>query len=203
MLLLWRSMSLHAARISSVGALALAALLAASCDDGASEPPPESGPVFLANATSFAGFTAWRSWPIESPTPTPETSDIRARIYANQLPPADLDPRRFPVGTIFIKTFESDLPMSTWIVHAMVKRGGFYNVEGGAVGWEYFELRLTDAGAPIILWRGTGPESGSGYTVVDDAGVETELTCNQCHAPAWHNDTILNRIPELDLDGLR
>ena len=60
--------------------------------------------------------------------------------------------RRWPVGSILVKTVENGEPPD-WTIHAMVKRGGRFNREG-AIGWEYFELAFEDDGETLrVLGR--------------------------------------------------
>jgi hypothetical protein len=99
--------------------------------------------------------------------------------------------RRFPVGTMLVKTMEGGTPQE-WAVHAMVKRDGTYGYENSTPGWEWFELRLDADEVPVILWRGPGPPSGMGYRALFGDGGVIELVCGDCHGPAWQNDSVLN-----------
>lgn len=94
-----------------------------------------------------------------------------------------------PVGTIIVRTRELG-PPEEWTVHAMVKRGGGYNEEG-AVGWEWFDLRLDAEGTPIIVWRGEGDASDPGTYGPDVDG--SPLGCNDCHARLPSNDFVFTR----------
>ncbi|MCZ7677997.1 MAG: hypothetical protein M5U28_04150 [Sandaracinaceae bacterium] len=107
-------------------------------------------------------------------------------------PPPARGARRWPVGTVVVKAIESGAPHQ-WTIHAMVKRGVPFN-DDGAIGWEYFELSFREgSGEPSIVWRGSGPPSGHGYAVAGrpaEAGA-IPLVCDDCHAPAWQNDSLL------------
>ena len=111
-------------------------------------------------------------------------------IYVNRRAPEGA--RRWPVGTIVVKAIESGEP-DAWTIHAMAKRGVPFNRDG-AIGWEYFELRLARGSEePSIVWRGEGPPSGHGYAAMGrpaDAGA-IPLVCDDCHAAGWHNDSVL------------
>ena len=113
-------------------------------------------------------------------------------VYAREILPTGV--ARMPVGTMLLKTIENG-PPTDWFVHAMVKRSGDFN-PGGTVGWEFFELALTDDLEPVILWRGEGPPSGHGYAAAGVPDPEAiPLVCNDCHSAAWMTDGVLS--PEL------
>ena len=175
----------------------LGLLLLAACD-----PPPastgglpdagESG-VFIALTRDFEGFTDWTSFAIDDAAAPAAHPPGPSHVYINALPPEGA--RRFPVGTIIVKTIESG-PPEEWAIHAMVKRGSDYGVSGGIVGWELFELRFDEDQRPIVLWRGIGPPSGMGYAAPVDGGT-VELVCSDCHNAAWMNDGVLNEHTRL------
>ena len=75
----------------------------------------------------------------------------------------------------------------------MVKRDGSYGA-GAAPGWEFFDLRVTDAGRVVIAGRGEGTMSG---TYVDPSGGTSDADCLMCHLDAETNDFVID--PVLDL----
>ncbi|MCB9597253.1 MAG: hypothetical protein H6719_31300 [Sandaracinaceae bacterium] len=172
-------------------------LLLAGCDGGTTPPPsgtlPDAGPggVYIALTRDFEDFRDWQSFAIEDPTAPAAHPPGPSRVYINAMPPEGL--RRFPVGTILVKTIENGAPQD-WAIHAFVKRGGDFGE--GLVGWELFELRFDEDERPIILWRGAGPPSGQGYLAPVDGG-SVELVCRDCHAAGWQNDSVLNPFTRL------
>lgn len=173
----------------------LVVLLLIGCESVAPS-RPDGGESFIALGRDFEGFQSWTRYeidPLAVPIGHPEGPSF---VYVNRAPTSGLT--RFPVGTILIKSTEVG-PYEDWILHAMVKRGGTFNLGGGSVGWEFLELRLTSAGESVILWRGEGPPSGLGYAAIGvDAGPDgVQLVCNDCHAAAWQNDSVLNPFVRL------
>jgi hypothetical protein len=82
----------------------------------------------------------------------------------------------------------------------MAKRGGDYNAEG-ALGWEWFDLDLTESGGVAVDWRGPVPPEGRGYECAlgeDDAGSEGVGDCNTCHGAAEANDFVLSPVLQLE-----
>ena len=152
--------------------------------------------TFLAFARDFEDFRSWERIPIEGAMIPAGATPGPTAIYVNRRAPEGA--RRWPVGTMFVKTIENGEP-SDWVIHAMVKRGVPYNRDG-TIGWEFLELRVGRAsGAMQIVWRGMGPPSGHGYAARGrDAGVgAVPLVCNDCHAAAWQSDGALT--PALSL----
>ena len=76
-------------------------------------------------------------------------------MYLNREPPRG--GTSFPVGTILVKVVhpESDAGTLPDQIFAMAKRGGDFN-DGGAAGWEWFELNPASQ-SPIFIWRGAQP----------------------------------------------
>lgn len=150
----------------------------------------DAGASFLAFAQDFEDFRAWERIPVEGAMLPVGAAPGPTAVYVNRRAPAGA--RRWPVGTILVKSIENG-PPSEWVVHAMVKRGVPFNRDG-AVGWEFFELAFDEgASVPRIVWRGTGPPSGHGYAAMGrDAGPDpVPLVCNDCHAAGWQNDGAL------------
>ncbi len=157
----------------------------------ASDAGAASHTPFVAFARDFRGFTSWTRHRVEGAMLPIGVADGPTYIYANGAPPENA--RRWPIGTILVKVIESGESTREWTIHAMVKRGVPYN-RSGAVGWEYFELRMADVEAdPTLVWRGPGPPSGHGYAARGrDAGTsEIALVCNDCHGAGWQQDGVL------------
>lgn len=160
------------------------------------EPGPDAGPDrdagarFVAFARDFEDFRRWERIPVEGAMLPIGAAPGPTAIYVSARPPAGT--RRWPVGTILVKSIENG-PPSEWVIHAMVKRGVPFNREG-AIGWEFFELSFAPgARSPHVVWRGTGPPSGHGYAAQGrDAGPDpVPLVCNDCHGAAWQSDGAL------------
>jgi hypothetical protein len=191
------------------GALAAMAIVAGSEAPAAIGPapggPPASAPLenapfdagwdagppsFVAFARDFAGFRSWERHAVRGAMVPIGAAPGPTFVYVNRRAPAGA--HRWPVGTILIKTIETGAPHE-WTIHAMVKRGVPYNARG-AIGWEFFELRLPENGGdPVVVWRGPGPPTGHGYAAIGrDAGSDPiPLVCNDCHAAAWQSDGVL------------
>lgn len=150
-------------------------------------PPPDS---FIAFARDFREFREWERHGVEGAMMPIGAAEGPTFIYLNRRAPEGS--QRWPVGTIVVKAIESGEP-DAWTIHAMAKRGVPFNRDG-AVGWEYFELRLPrGSDDPTIVWRGEGPPSGHGYAAMgraSDAGA-IPLVCDDCHAAGWQNDSVL------------
>lgn len=156
------------------------------------EPPGDGGAPshFVAFGRDFRDFEEWERHPVEGAMLPIGAAPGPTHIYANRRAPDGA--RRYPVGTVLVKVVESGPTRDRWVVHAMVKRGVPYNPTG-AVGWEFFELRLRDGADPEVLWRGQGPPSGHGYAAMGrDSGPDpVPLVCNDCHAAGWQSDGVL------------
>jgi hypothetical protein len=159
-------------------------------DTSSSVTVSDAGASFLAFAPDFEDFRRWERIPVEGAMLPVGAAPGPTAIYVNRRAPPGA--RRWPVGTILVKSIENG-PPSQWVVHAMVKRGVPFNRDG-AIGWEFFELAFDDdASPPRIVWRGAGPPSGHGYAAMGrDAGPDpVPLVCNDCHAAAWQDDGAL------------
>lgn len=196
-----RTRDLGLLALFALGVLALSAALglrardapathAPETDDAASDGGAGDAP-FIAFARDFRGFRGWERHLVEGAMMPVGAPDGPSYVYLNRRAPAGA--RRWPIGTIVVKTIEPAGREDAWTIHAMVKRGVPYN-DDGAIGWEYFELRLAPGAAePVVVWRGPGPPSGHGYAARGrDAGAsEIPLVCNDCHAAGWRSDAIL------------
>lgn len=146
---------------------------------------PDAG-ACIALQHDFADFRSWERFALgQMPATAGHPVSGPRYVYLNRRPPPGS--REWPVGTMIVKTTETGDPTS-WEIHAMVKRGGDYNARG-AVGWEYFDLRIGNSGVPVVLWRGPAPPAGGGYQTSTGAA-----DCNGCHATpeALANDAVLN-----------
>jgi hypothetical protein len=145
--------------------------------------------VFVADDGSFSGFDGWPdTWTFDGAASSDgfvHPAGTR-HVWLNQRPPSGASV--FPVGTIIVKEITPPDPAQQ--AFAMVKRGGDFN-SGGADGWEWFSLDVTQPIAPVILWRGTTPPNGDVYGNVpgDD--------CNGCHGQARANDFVQSAVLQL------
>ncbi len=157
-----------------------------ACAESAADGPVATAVPFIAMQSDFESFRTWRRW--ELPDIGLEHGHARggpSHLYVNSEPTPWGQP--LPVGTILLKTVERP---AEWELHAMVKRGGDFNA-GGAVGWEYVDLRLTDSGSPAIVWRGEGNAADpGGYGRLLDG---TPIGCNDCHAQMRAADYAFSR----------
>lgn len=153
-------------------ALALAAgALLAGCGEGASPAPDEPG-TFIAFDRDFAGYAAWPRTDLGSLSLAGHPPGPRW-VHVNRALPAGAT--AYPVGTIIVKVVQAEPDPTQWVLFGMVKRGGTFNA-AGARGWEYFVLRLTRDGVPVVVSRGLAPGLVGGlYTTGDGLG------CNSCH----------------------
>lgn len=137
--------------------------------DGGTE--PDGGLLaFIAFARDFEGFEAWQH--VEVTDDAAGTG--RRTMYRSNGTPAGSS---YPVGTRIVKVMEDPDVPGRITIHAMAKRGnGFNGAEGGALGWEWFELLRTTSGGLSIDWRGIAPPpDGGGY------GKAFGGQCNACH----------------------
>ena len=177
-------------RAHEVAALALVAFGAAGlgCDTGGELEPSE----FIALQHDFEGFPRWEHESLGIAETTPGHPGGQRTVYVNERPPAGAD--EIPLGTIIVKTMETD--DFGLLVLAMAKRGNDYN-EDGAVGWEWFELTLDDAGRPVIVWRGTDPPDGECYGCLPGTMSMIEPTsCNDCHLAAADQDYVYTPLSQ-------
>lgn len=139
----------------------------------------DDGPEFVAQNSDFAGFLGW----FHGVLPPNQLSGI---VYPPGTQVGFVNQRTsdstYPKGTIVIKAIENPARDATnWEVFAFAKRGGDYNA-AGAVGWEFFLLRVDHDGNPYITSRGLAPnvdgfDMGTGsYSPGGAAG-----SCNICH----------------------
>ena len=146
-------------------------LFAGGCDD--------KSPTFIALDTDFFSFRSWTRVPLGS-DPLPGHPPGPRFGYLNKAAPKGA--KKYPVGTIIVKTIEPDgVPATSWEIFAMAKRGGDYN-SVGALGWEFFRLKIL-GDTPHIVTRGLTAadpdDGGTGY--FDQLGNDFIDMCNTCH----------------------
>ena len=170
--------------------LVVCALAIAGCGDHTAV-VADSNITFVALPIMFQPFRAWTSFhsdgPVDDGTYPVDVLGPRTQ-YINTPPPHGAT--EFPIGTMIVEARES----GTMHILASVKRGGGFNADG-AVDWEWFQLSEDPgSGAVGILWRGTGPPSGTSY------GANTGPDCSACHISCGsHNDEVCS--PKLQLAG--
>ena len=168
-------------RLSSI----LSSLLLVACGEPSGAPDAGTA-AFIALAGDFDGFESWTHYDLGHQVAAGSVHLAGARsVYLNQAPPSGAS--AFPVGTILVKIVRQEAAAGIADqVFAMAKRGGNFN-DGGAAGWEWFELDPS-ASPPVLVWRGALPPSRKGY------GGGAGGACNECHA-ITQNDFVL--APEL------
>jgi hypothetical protein len=135
--------------------------------------------TFIALQSSFAGFRQWQSYYLGDNELAGHPPGKRYGYIKQKTTDS-----KYPVGAVILKTVESGTSEADWELFGMAKRGGSFNA-GGAVGWEFFTMRIGSTGEPVIYSRGANPSdadadgglTGTGYS--DPAGSGT--TCNRCH----------------------
>ncbi len=162
--------------------LFVAPLLLAVASGCTETEPPEA--VFIALQRDFAGFESWPRYFVgNSPLPGHSVGDRFG--YIKQLAPKGA--AAYPVGSIIVKTVESGATKQEWALFAMAKRGGGFNA-AGAKDWEFFTLRFSTSGVPVIVSRGSNPADGDadgdadgGTTGGGYGSTGSGSTCNRCH----------------------
>jgi hypothetical protein len=157
-------------------------LLAGTPACGGSDGSADAGSAadFVATDGDFAGFQSW----LQVTLPDDPLGGIvyppGTRVgFLNRRPPAGAT--RYPVGTVIIKAIEQQPAPQSWPLFGIAKRGDDYNL-AGAVGWEFFLLRVGADGEPHITSRGLAPGDdgfdmdSASYTPGGMAG-----SCNICH----------------------
>ena len=159
----------------------------------------------VARPADFAGFLSWPHVEVGQNAGDAPHDELVRTVYLSAAPSAEAS--TFPVGTIIVKTGAGGEATGEagQGVHAMVKRGGGFNV-AGARGWEWFELDVDTTSEegdddPVLVWRGANPPAGESYgcpagQVCDEGG----LTCNDCHAGSIGNDFV--NSPALTLGNI-
>lgn len=146
---------------------------------GCTEGDPSS--VFIALQSDFATFESWPRYFLGSGPLEGHPAGARYGFIKESAPKGAAT---YPVGSIIVKTVEFGMTKQEWELFAMAKRGGGFN-SGGAKDWEFFTLRMSTSGVPIIISRGSNPADGdadggsTGHGYSDTTG--TGVTCNRCH----------------------
>ena len=177
--------------------LALGSLSSSGCLDDEMDPALQGGgtATFIALERDFQSFLGW------SRTQVGDAAIIGGhaagpRFAYVSTPPVD---GKFPVGAMIAKTVEVGEP-STWSIHAKAKRGGGFN-PSGALGWEWFELRIVGSNEVTILWRGAQPPKDHGYESLPGLGATTAMDgdCNTCHAISRGTDYLISPVLQMQL----
>jgi hypothetical protein len=140
--------------------------------------------LFIALASDFDGFEAWQGFEVESTVAAPAHGSEKRRVFINELPGEGA--ASFPVGTMIVKDGAGENGDE---FHAMVKRADDFNT-GGARGWEWFNLGVSDEQRAVIIWRGLAPPTGEGYGCAPGVECGPEADCNACHVGARGNDYV-------------
>jgi len=170
---------LRRALIASLCCLPLTVAFTSACSNHTDPPLGGAHEPLIALERDFQGFYDWSRVDLGD-RPEQGTSHVAGETheYINRPPPQGA--KAFPVGTIFVKTVDSQKKSD---IFAMVKRGGGFNASG-AVGWEWFGLRKRGDGSVAIVWRGVNAPDGESY------GGDPLGGCNGCHGAAVKNDHV-------------
>jgi hypothetical protein len=165
--------------------LAFAILLGAvGCSGNKAKVDNGDAGTFVAVDGDFAGFSSWFGGQLGNNVLAGNVYPPGTRFgFVNRrVPPGT---KAYPPGTVIVKAIESPADDPTqWHVFAFAKRGGDFNA-AGAVGWEFFLLRLDSSMTPRITSRGLAPADDGfdmdtlSYTPGGAAG-----SCNICHGLA-------------------
>lgn len=159
--------------------LPLLTLAASACTGHTEQSLANAHEPFIALERNFQGFQNWARVDLAD---RPEQGGTHlaggTHEYINSPPVAGA--KAFAVGTIFVKTVESQKKSD---IFAMVKRGNGFNASG-ASGWEWFGLRARADGSVAIVWRGVNAPDGETY------GGDPLGGCNGCHGAAAKNDHV-------------
>ncbi|MEZ4393856.1 MAG: hypothetical protein R3A48_22515 [Polyangiales bacterium] len=145
-------------------------LLLLGCADAPADAP--RGDAFIALDRDFAGYASWPRTDLGSLTLAGHPPGPRW-VHANRPPPAAGE--RYPVGAMLVKVVQAEPDPTQWVLFGMAKRRDDFNA-AGARGWEFFVLRLSREGVPVIVSRGTAPSLVGGLYDTGDG-----LGCNSCH----------------------
>jgi hypothetical protein len=151
---------------------------AAACAQG--HAAPDAGASFVALDHDFAGYSSWYQLVLPHQALADVTEPMGPRVgFLNRRPPSGAS--EYPIGTIIVKEIHDQPDPNRWPRFAMAKRALDFNASG-AVGWEFFLLRIDAQGNPYITSRGLSPHddgfdgSGDSYRPGGAAG-----GCNLCH----------------------
>ncbi len=171
---------------SSRLACLLPLLWACSADDA----QVDAGQEAIVFASDFADYESWpaayhfdpvvdASAPDGAPCTTPHNFSVPRDVFLKPTPSHGAS--AFPVGTMIVKEARVSPDPATWQVYAMVKRDETYAPGSGCVGWEWFELSLSNGTSePQIQWRGATPPANA---------YQGCPSCASCHTSA-QNDCV-------------
>ena len=146
--------------------------------------PSDAGPEFVALLEDVSNYRSW----IQIVLPDGDTNLGPRTVYLNHAPPHGST--SWPKGTIIVKETLVYRGNGAVTVDVMSKRGGGFNTDdGGAPGWEWMGLDLSDDGGVSINWRGAVPPPNAGYG-------PSQQACNGCHLQAIANDCV--QLPDDD-----
>ena len=103
--------------------------LVAGCSSGSQDK------VFIALDGDFAPFLTWQSVDVPPNNLGAGHPGGPSVAYLSARAPAGA--KKYPVGTMIVKAFESNPDQMQWDIFAMAKRGGGFDPEG-ALDWEFF-----------------------------------------------------------------
>lgn len=174
----------------SVSLLAAVLCAGAGCLDDELDPSQGAAAAgsFIALQRDFQSFLGWMRVQVGDAAVVGGHPAGPRFVYVSGTPSGGA----FPVGTMIVKTVEVGDP-STWTIHARAKRGGGFNAQG-AIGWEWFDLRIVTTNDVTIMWRGDKPPADHGYESLPGLGATSTMDgdCNSCHAAARDTDFILD-----------
>ena len=181
----------------SITMLVLGLLSSAGCLDDEIDPARQgaSGNTFIALQRDFQSFPSWSRTQVGDAAIAGGHAAGPRFAYVST-PPVD---GKFPLGAMIAKTVEAGDP-STWSIHAKAKRGGGFN-PSGAIGWEWFELRIVAANEVTILWRGAQPPRDHGYESLPGLGATSAMEgdCNTCHVLSPGTDYLVSPVLQMQL----
>jgi len=157
-----------------------------------------TGDVKIALDSDFAPYASWPSTYLGDQPVAGHPVGPRTGFVNMKAPPGAT---KYPVGTIIVKEIQTmnSTDKTMWDLFAMVKRGGGFD-QGGALDWEFFILRLTADGVPVIVDRGSNPSDAASADGGADHGYGDStaggVTCNACHGAlgADQHDYILSPL---------
>ena len=161
----------RALRGVALGVAALAMACAGPPGPADMDASVEAGQGYVALSRDFADYQSWQRYDLGYSEAKGHPAGNRV-VYLSV--PGPLVNGRFPIGTRMVKAITLNGTPTTVEYVGAVKRGGGFNGQG-AVDWEFFLLRATDAGLGVLA-RGVNPSFGPGDNYGGGAN------CNDCHA---------------------
>ncbi len=184
-------------RAAALSMLGFCLLSSSGCLDDELDPALQTGGggTFIALQRDFQSFLGWTRTQVGDAAVVGGHAAGPRFAYVSGTPVDG----KFPVGSMIVKTVEVGDP-STWSIHAKAKRGAGFNPQG-AIGWEWFELRIVATNEITILWRGAQPPQDHGYESLPGLGATTTMdgNCNTCHGAATATDYVLSPVLQMQL----